>query len=123
MFTLGVCFLEQAMLADCSLAYNVAEYQLDYDRLQELLHFTRNIYGEDIFNLLDRMIKYLPEDRIALEELHSYIDKSGELLSSISPRAHRRDNSGFSSNSGQIEPPRKASLQLLSIRTGRNNPT
>jgi hypothetical protein len=60
-FTLGVCFLEQAMLTDCSTVYNFEAFQLDYDKLQELMHFTRNIYSEDIFSLLDQMLKYQPE--------------------------------------------------------------
>jgi hypothetical protein len=57
-FTLGVCFLEVAMLVDCSVAYDFDEYDLDYDKLQELLNLTRNIYSEDIFNLIDGMLKY-----------------------------------------------------------------
>jgi hypothetical protein len=47
-----------AMLVDCSVAYDFDEYDLDYDKLQELLNLTRNIYSEDIFNLIDGMLKY-----------------------------------------------------------------
>lgn len=108
------------MLADCSEAYNFNEFELDYNRLQELLHFTCNLYGEDIFGLLDSMLKYDPQQRISLEELHSYIDKSGEALSSISPKAHRPEYTGFTSNNA-IEPPRKASLHIVSTRVNRNS--
>lgn len=57
------------------------------------------------------MLKVDPQERISLQELHNFIDKEGEQLSSISPHAVSRVSVPL-----QLDPPRKASLPINTTR-------
>lgn len=59
-YTLGMCFLEIATLADVWDAYDFENYIIDFEKIQEYLQYAKGIYGRDIHELIENMIKEKP---------------------------------------------------------------
>jgi hypothetical protein len=66
---LGMNFLECALLADISGAYNQYKRCVEFDLVEKALDELGNLYGEEIFLLVAGMLAKSQEERWGVEEV------------------------------------------------------